>query len=96
MEGTFDNPTIEAGKKSKAKPQATMPTPPPQPQHEETSEEREARLQRKEEAKRAKDKADTEALRQKYLDWIEAAAKIQMAPWPAWFDKPTKTAHSPS
>lgn len=77
LEGTFDNPTIEAsaGKKPSAKPQATMPPPPPQPQHEETSEEIEARLQQKEEAKQAKEKAETEALRQKYYDWIEKAAK---------------------
>lgn len=77
MEGTFDNPVIEAsaGKKPSAKPQATMPPPPPQPQHEETSEEIEARLQQKEEAKQAKEKAETEALRQKYYDWIEKAAK---------------------
>lgn len=77
MEGTFDNPTIEAsaGKKPSAKPQATMPPPPPQPQHEETSEEIEARLQQKEEAKQAKEKAETEALRQKYYAWIEKAAE---------------------
>lgn len=75
MEGTFDNPTIEAsaGKKPSAKPQATMPPTPPQ--HEETNEEIEARLQQKEEAKQAKEKAETEALRQKYCDWIEKAAK---------------------
>lgn len=77
MEGTFDNPTIEAsaGKKSSAKSQATMPPPPLQPQHEETSEEIEARLQQKEEAKQAKEKAETEALRQKYYDWIANAAE---------------------
>ena len=77
MEGTFDNPTIEAsaGKKPSAKPQATMPAPPPQPQHEETNEEIEARLQQKEEAKQAKEKAETEALRQKYYDWIAKAAE---------------------
>lgn len=82
MEGTFDNPTIEAsaGRKPSAKsqaaqPQATMPPPPPQPQHEETSEEIEARLQQKEEAKQAKEKAETEALRQKYYDWIAKAAE---------------------
>ena len=77
MEGTFDNPTIEAsaGKKPSAKPQATMPPPPPQPQHEETSEEIEARMQQKEEAKQAKEKAETEALRQKYYAWIEKAAE---------------------
>lgn len=77
MEGTFDNPTIEAsaGKKPSAKPQATMPPTPPQPQHEETNEEIEARLQQKEEAKQAKEKAETEALRQKYYDWIAKAAE---------------------
>lgn len=80
LEGTFDNPTIEAsaGRKSSAKSQATQPqasTPPPQPQHEETNEEIEARLQQKEEAKQAKEKAETEALRQKYYDWIAKAAE---------------------
>ena len=77
LEGTFDNPTIEAsaGIKPSAKPQATMPPPPPQPQHEETNEEIEARLQQKEEAKQAKEKAETEALRQKYYDWIAKAAE---------------------
>lgn len=80
LEGTFDNPTIEAsaGKKPSAKSQATQPqasTPPPQPQHEETNEEIEARLQQKEEAKQAKEKAETEALRQKYCDWIAKAAE---------------------
>lgn len=82
LEGTFDNPTIEAsaGRKSSAKSQAaqsqaTMPPTPPQPQHEETSEEIEARLQQKEEAKQAKEKAETEALRQKYYAWIEKAAE---------------------
>lgn len=77
LEGTFDNPTIEAsaGKKPSAKPQATMPPTPPQPQHEETNEEIEARLQQKEEAKQAKEKAETEALRQKYYDWIAKAAE---------------------
>lgn len=77
MEGTFDNPTIEAsaGKKPSAKSQAAMPPTPPQPQHEETSEEIEARLQQKEEAKQAKEKAETEALRQKYYDWIAKAAE---------------------
>ena len=76
MEGTFDNPTIEASasKKSTSK-QPSPPPSPPQPQHEETSEEIEARLQKKEEAKQAKEKAETEALRQKYLSFIEHAAK---------------------
>lgn len=77
MEGTFDNPTIEASasKKSTAKQPSPPPPSPPQPQHEETSEEIEARLQKKEEAKQAKEKAETEALRQKYLSYIEYAAK---------------------
>lgn len=76
MEGTFDNPTIEASasKKSTSKQPSPLPSP-PQPQHEETSEEIEARLQKKEEAKQAKEKAETEALRQKYLSYIEYAAK---------------------
>ena len=77
MEGTFDNPTIEASASKKTTPkQPSPPAPsPPQPQHEETSEEIEARLQKKEEAKQAKEKAETEALRQKYLSYIEYAAK---------------------
>lgn len=77
MEGTFDNPTIEASasKKSTSKQPSPPPPSPPQPQHEETSEEIEARLQKKEEAKQAKEKAETEALRQKYLSYIEYAAK---------------------
>ncbi len=77
MEGTFDNPTIEASASKKSTPkQPSPPAPsPPQPQHEETSEEIEARLQKKEEAKQAKEKAETEALRQKYLSYIEYAAK---------------------
>lgn len=77
MEGTFDNPTIEASasKKSTSKQPSPPPPSPPQPQHEETREEIEARLQKKEEAKQAKEKAETEALRQKYLSFIEYAAK---------------------
>lgn len=76
MEGTFDNPTIEASASKKTTPKQPSPPPsPPQPQHEETSEEIEARLQKKEEAKQAKEKAETEALRQKYLSYIEYAAK---------------------
>lgn len=77
MEGTFDNPTIEASASKKSTPkQPSPPAPsPPQPQHEETSEEIEARLQKKEEAKQAKEKAETEALRQKYISYIEYAAK---------------------
>lgn len=77
MEGTFDNPTIQASASKKSTPKQPSPPPPspPQPQHEETSEEIEARLQKKEEAKQAKEKAETEALRQKYLSYIEYAAK---------------------
>lgn len=79
LEGTFDNPTIEdrklSAKSQAAQSQATMPPTPPQPQHEETNEEIEARLQQKEEAKQAKEKAETEALRQKYYDWIAKAAE---------------------
>ena len=77
MEGTFDNPTIQASasKKSTSKQPSPPPPSPPQPQYEETSEEIEARLQKKEEAKQAKEKAETEALRQKYLSYIEYAAK---------------------
>lgn len=72
MEGTFDNPTVEAsaGKKSIPKPAGS-----PKPQQAETSEEIEARLKQKEEAQRAKEKAETDALRQKYQEWIESAAK---------------------
>lgn len=72
MEGTFDNPTVEAsaGKKSIPKPAGS-----PKPQQAETSEEIEARLKQKEEAQKAKEKAETDALRQKYQEWIEGAAK---------------------
>lgn len=76
MEGTFDNPTIKASASKKSTPKQPSPPPsPPQPQHEETREEIEARLQKKEEAKQAKEKAETEALCQKYLSFIEHAAK---------------------
>lgn len=72
MEGTFDNPSVEAsaGKKSIPKPAGS-----PKPQQAETSEEIETRLKQKEEAKKAKEKAETDALRQKYQEWIEGAAK---------------------
>lgn len=72
MEGTFDNPTVEAsaGKKSIPKPTGS-----PKPQQAETSEEIEARLKQKEETRKAKEKAETDALRQKYQEWIESAAK---------------------
>ena len=72
MEGTFDNPTVEAsaGKKPTPKPAGS-----PKPQQAETSEEIEARLKQKEDAQKAKEKAETDALRQKYQEWIESAAK---------------------
>lgn len=77
MEGTFDNPTVEAsaGKRTSPKPPNCLPAESPKPQHEETNEEIEARLKQKEEAQRAKEKAETDALRQKYQEWIESAAK---------------------
>ena len=75
MEGTFDNPSVEASAGKKSQPSSSTPSSPPQPQHEETNEEIEARLKQKEEAQRAKEKAETDALRQKYQEWIEGAAK---------------------
>ena len=78
MEGTYDNPTIQVSaggaKKKPQQPQAA-PSPDPQPQHEETNEEIEARLRQKEERKKALEQEQTEALRQKYLGWIEASKK---------------------
>lgn len=75
MEGTFDNPTVAAS--TRKKPQSSSPPPPspPQPQREETNEEIEARLRMKEERKKELAKEQTEALRQKYLGWIDAAKK---------------------
>ena len=77
MEGTFDNPTVEAsaGKRTSPKPPNCLPAESPKPQHEETNEEIEARLKQKEDAQKAKEKAETDALRQKYQEWIESAAK---------------------
>lgn len=77
MEGTFDNPTVtaSAGKKTATKPPNCLPAESPKPQQAETSEEIEARLKQKEEAQKAKEKAETDALRQKYQEWIEGAAK---------------------
>ena len=72
MEGTFDNPTVEASAGKKPTPKTAGS---PKPQQAETSEEIEARLKQKEEAQRAKEKAETDALRQKYQEWIESAAK---------------------
>lgn len=72
MEGTFDNPTVEASAGKKPTPKSVGS---PKPQQAETSEEIEARLKQKEEAQRAKEKAQTDALRQKYQEWIESAAK---------------------
>lgn len=75
MEGTFDNPLVEASARKKPQPSSSTPSSPPQPQHEETNEEIEARLKRKEERKKELEKEQAEALRQKYLGWIEAAKK---------------------
>lgn len=75
MEGTFDNPTVVASAGKKPQPSSCPPPSPPQPQHEETNEEIEARLRMKEESKKELEKEQTEALRQKYLGWIEAAKK---------------------
>lgn len=72
MEGTFDNPTVEASAGKKPTPKTAGS---PKPQQAETSEEIEARLKQKEEAQRAKEKAQTDALREKYQKWIESAAK---------------------
>ena len=76
MEGTFDNPTVAASAKKKPQPASSpVASAPPQPQHEETNEEIEARLRQKEERKKAIEREQTEALRQKYLGWIEASKK---------------------
>lgn len=75
MEGTFDNPSVEASARKKPQPSSSTPSSSPQPQHEETNEEIEARLKRKEERKKELEKEQEEALRQKYLCWIEAAKK---------------------
>lgn len=75
MEGTFDNPSVEASAGKKPQPSSSTPSSPPQPQHEETNEEIEVRLKRKEERKKELEKEQAEALRKKYLGWIEAAKK---------------------
>ena len=75
MEGTFDNPTVAASAGKKPQPSSSPPSAPLQPQREETNEEIEARLRMKEERKKELEKEQTEALRQKYLGWIEAAKK---------------------
>ena len=72
MEGTFDNPSVEASAGKKSTPKSAGS---PKPQQAETSEEIEARLKQKEETQKAKEKAETDALRQKYQEWIESAAK---------------------
>ena len=72
MEGTFDNPTVVASAGKKPQYSNSPPPSPPQP-HEETNEEIEARLRMKEERKKELEKEQTEALRQKYIGWIEAA-----------------------
>jgi hypothetical protein len=75
MEGTFDNPTVVASAGKKPQHSSSPPPSPPQPQCEETNEEIEARLRMKEDRKKELEKEQTEALRQKYLGWIEAAKK---------------------
>ena len=75
MEGTFDNPTVVASAGKKPQHSSSPPPSPPQPQRQETNKEIEARLRMKEERKKAEEKEQTEALRQKYLSWIEAAKK---------------------
>ena len=75
MEGTFDNPTVVASAGKKPQHSSSPPPSPPQPQREETNEEIEARFRMKEERKKELEKEQTEALRQKYLGWIEAAKK---------------------
>lgn len=75
MEGTFDNPTVVASAGKKPQHSSSPPPSPPQPQHEETNEEIEARLRLKEERKKKQEEEQTEALKQKYLGWIEAAKK---------------------
>lgn len=75
MEGTFDNPSVEASAGKKPQPSSSTPSSPPQPQHEETNEEIEVRLKRKEERKKELEKEQAEALRKKYLGWIEASKK---------------------
>ena len=76
MEGTYDNPTVVASTgKKKHQASISQPTAISQPQREETNEEIEARLRQKEERKKALEEKQTEALRQKYLVWIEHAKK---------------------
>lgn len=75
MEGTFDNPTVAASAGKKPQPSSSPSPSPPQPQREETNEEIEARLRMKEERKKELVKEQTEALRQKYLGWIDAYKK---------------------
>ena len=78
MEGTYDNPSVSASaKRKKPQPSGGNPSPstPPPPQREETNEEIEARLRQKAERQKAEEEEKTEALRQKYLGWIESAKK---------------------
>lgn len=75
MEGTYDNPTVVASAGKKPQHSSSPPPSPSQPQREETNEEIEARLRMKEERKKKQEEEQTEALKQKYLGWIEAAKK---------------------
>lgn len=73
MEGTFDNPTVVASAKKKSQKDTSLTVSPPQPQREETPEEIEARLHQKEERQKAIEQERTEALRQRYLGFIESS-----------------------
>ena len=73
MEGTFDNPTVVASTKKKPQKDTSLTVSPPQPQREETPEEIEARLHQKEERQKAIEQERTEALRQRYLGFIESS-----------------------
>ena len=67
MEGTFDNPSLDAS--SLASPVASSPQP-AQPQLQETFEQRELRLQQE---RKAKQKAELDEMRKRYLGFIEAS-----------------------
>lgn len=71
IEGTFDNPQLDLSGTPKL--QSTPPPVTPQPQHEDTEAEIEARLKQKEAQRVAIEHEQTEALRNKYLGWIESS-----------------------
>ncbi len=72
MEGTFDNPTVAASTRKKSSSTVQPPTPqsPSEPQRQLSYEESEALKAKQREAK---EKAETEKLRQRYLGYIEAS-----------------------